>query len=152
MIINIIQFSSMPDRHVILDNSGDVPVGISEGECPQCGSRVVWAQSVSMEGSPVLLDPLSPIRVFPVRGRTLVVVSAIGSPRVVETWLYQLHSCPPGYITESIGFYDTSVLSVSCPVVLCHARPGELCTSTRYEILLRPHGSRIVATENMNSS
>jgi hypothetical protein len=123
---------------------GSVPVGISLGACPVCQFDVLFADPALSEARYVLLDPVLPERVSPSRGMTAVVVSAVGRPQVVEPWIYRLHSCPPGVITKSIGFYSVEVLSQSCPVILCHSQPGELCISTRHEVLSRPHGSRVI--------
>jgi hypothetical protein len=123
---------------------GNVPVGISLGACPVCQFDVLYADPMVPEARYVLLDPAGPIRVSPLRGRTAVVVSAVGRPQVVDCWIYRLHACPPGVITKSIGFYSVEVLSQSCPVILCHSQPGELCVSTRHEVLPRPHGARVI--------
>lgn len=125
------------------------PSGVSLGECPVCLSPVLYADPVFSGGSFVLLDPILPARLVPFRGRTAVVVSSVGRPQVVEPWVYRLHSCPPGSITEAKGFYTVDVLSQSCPVVLCHANPGEFCISTRHEVLLRPHGARVMVASGI---
>lgn len=120
-----------------------VPAGISLGSCPVCQFDVLYADPLLLEARYVLLDPPTPQRVVPERGRTVVVVSAVGRPQVVEPWVYRLHACPPGVITKSIGSYSVEILSQTCPVILCHSQPGELCISTRHEVLPRPHGSRV---------
>lgn len=125
---------------------GSAPAGVSVGGCPLCGGEVIWSDPLLPGSRSVLLDAKLVSQLSPGVGRTWVVVSGVGRPQVVEPYLFTLHICPPGVITEAIGYYSTDVLRHSCPSTMCHAYPGELCVSTRYEVMLRPHGSRVMVS------
>jgi hypothetical protein len=118
------------------------------GGCPLCAAPVLWAFSGRESPDRVLLVPDSGVRVSVAPGRTVVVASPSGRLQLAASWDYRLHVCDPNVVTSNIGYYTADVLVHTCPIDSCLAPPGELCVTSRYEVLPRPHGARVALAAN----
>jgi hypothetical protein len=133
------------------DNSGGIVSDLFQadapavviGGCPLCAAPVLWAFSGRESPDRVLLVPDSGVRLSVEPGRTVVVASTLGRLQLAAPWVFWLHVCDPRVVTSSIGSYTPDVLIHTCPIDSCLSPPGELCVTSRYEVLPRPHGARV---------
>lgn len=136
---------------------GSLPIGssgavLSNGECPTCGAKVLWAlDRLEHSDGARWFAPLEPVgRAAPPTEDAWVMVSNSGQASAISPVLHALHVCPADAVREviaqlgSLGFYTAVVLSTPCPVRACYAAPGMLCLTSRREIAHRPHGARVV--------